>query len=56
VQVLVAFISHIGDIVLNVKPHHVEISFAVIKTDILKYYIISIFSHIAFYNDKYPND
>jgi len=24
VQVLVAFISYIGDIALNVKPHHVE--------------------------------
>jgi len=37
VQVLVAFISHIGDIALNVKPHHVEIRFAVVKTEILKY-------------------
>jgi len=44
VRVLVAFISHIGDIALNVRPHHVNIglSFAVIKTDILQYCIIGI--------------
>jgi len=53
---MTAFISHFGDIALNVKRHHVDKSFPVIKTDILKYYLIEISSHIAFYNDKYPNE